>query len=170
MFKDNFFKGGKFFNGFKHDSPFQKGDLKYVILDILKEKPRYGYEIIRYFEERSHGFYKPSPGSVYPTLQMLEEMGHAISKERDSKKIYEITKEGLDFLNKQKDFTDEVKNHMDHHWNPKNFDTISQIIGEIIIIKKSLGPRMIHASSEKTKQIHQIVLKARKEIEAILKE
>ena len=47
MFSD-FFKSGKFFNGFKHDSPFQKGDLKYIILDILKEKPRYGYEIIRY--------------------------------------------------------------------------------------------------------------------------
>lgn len=170
MFRDRFFKGGRFFNGIKHDSPFQKGDLKYVILDLLKEKPRYGYEIIRYLEERSHGFYKPSPGSVYPTLQVLEEMGHAISKERDGKKVYEITKEGLSFLDERSDFTDKVKSHMDHHWNPKNFDIISQIINEVIKIRRSLGPRMRHINAEKMKQIHGIVLRARKEIEAILEE
>ncbi len=123
-----------------------------------------------YLEERSHGLYKPSPGSVYPTLQMLEEMGHAISKKRDEKKIYEITKEGLSFLNKQKDFTDEVKSHMSHHWNHKNFDIIGPIISEIIKIKKSLGPRMRDIDTEKSKKIHEIVLNARKKIEAILEE
>src|SRR4030043_1264919 len=116
MFRDRAFKGERFFPGFGRESPFSKGDLKNVILDLLKEKSRYGYEIIRALEERSHGFYTPSPGVVYPTLQMLEEMGYASTTERDGKKIYTITKEGSKFLDEQKDFTDEVKSHMRRHW------------------------------------------------------
>ena len=121
MFHDRVFRGERFFHGFRHESPFQKGDLKYVILDLLKDKPRYGYEIIRALEERSHGFYKPSPGVVYPTLQMLEEMGYANSTERDGKKVYTITAEGRQFLDERSDLADEVRRHMRHHWNPNNF-------------------------------------------------
>ena len=54
---------------------FERGDLKYVILDLLTDKPRHGYEIIRELEDRFHGFYTPSAGKVYPTLQLLEDMG-----------------------------------------------------------------------------------------------
>ena len=50
MFRDRAFKHGRFFQGFGKESPFHKGDLKYVILDLLKENPRYGYEIIRDLE------------------------------------------------------------------------------------------------------------------------
>ena len=54
MFRDRTFRHERFFRGFGRESPFHKGDLKYVILDLLKDKPRYGYEIIRALEERSH--------------------------------------------------------------------------------------------------------------------
>src|SRR4030066_2138123 len=101
MFRDRAFRSGRFFRHFGQESLFGEGDLKYVILDLLKEKSRYGYEIIRDLEERSHGFYTPSPGVVYPTLQMLEEMGYASSKERDSKKVYTITEEGKKFLSER---------------------------------------------------------------------
>ena len=56
---------GHFFEFDKHARLFEKGDLKYVILDLLKDKPRHGYEIIRALEERFHGFYTPSAGSVW---------------------------------------------------------------------------------------------------------
>ena len=56
-----------------HGRPFQRGDFKYIILHYLKKKPSYGYEIMRALQERFHSFYIPSPGTVYPTLQMLEE-------------------------------------------------------------------------------------------------
>lgn len=59
----------------KRSCLFQKSDVKYVILDLLNEKPSHGYEIMRALEERSHGFYSPSAVSVYPTLQLLEDMG-----------------------------------------------------------------------------------------------
>ena len=80
------------------ESPFQKGDLKYVILGLLDEQPRYGYEIISILKERSHGCYSPSPGAVYPTLQLLEEIGHVTGNQSDGKKTYTITKEGKRFL------------------------------------------------------------------------
>ena len=74
---------------------FEQGDLKLVILRLLEEKPRHGYEIIKELEGRFGGAYSPSPGTVYPTLTMLEDMGFArVVPEEGGKKIYEITDEG----------------------------------------------------------------------------
>ena len=74
---------------------FEHGDLRLVIAALLAEKPRYGYEIIKELEERVGGGYSPSPGVVYPTLTLLEEMGQAaISEERAGRKLYTLTPEG----------------------------------------------------------------------------
>ena len=170
MFRDRAFRGERFFRGFQHDSPFQKGDLKYVILDLLKDKSRYGYEIIRALEEKSFGFYKPSAGVVYPTLQMLEEMGYASSTERDGKRVYTITEEGLQFLVERRDSADEVRRHMKRHWNPENFGSIGEIMGEVAKLGKSVGPRIRNADPDQLKRISEIVSQARREIEAILEE
>src|SRR5438477_13069898 len=78
---------------------FEQGDLKYVILRLLDEKPRHGYEIIKELESRLGGSYAPSPGTVYPTLTMLEDLGYArVVPEEGGKKIYEITEEGRTHL------------------------------------------------------------------------
>ena len=60
---------------------FEAGDMKYVILKLLKDKPRHGYEVMKELEERMHGCYSPSPGTVYPTLQWLEDEGLVVAKE-----------------------------------------------------------------------------------------
>lgn len=78
---------------------FEQGDLKYVVLRMLEEKPRHGYEIIKELEARFGGTYAPSPGTVYPTLTMLEDLGYArVVPEEGGKKIYEITDEGRKHL------------------------------------------------------------------------
>jgi DNA-binding PadR family transcriptional regulator len=78
---------------------FEQGDLKYVILRLLEEKPRHGYDIIKELESRFGGSYAPSPGTVYPTLTMLEDLGYArIVPEEGGKKIYEITDQGRQHL------------------------------------------------------------------------
>ena len=90
--------GGRHFRG-RMGRVFEQGDLKYVILRLLDEKPRHGYEIIKALEEKSGGAYSPSPGTVYPTLTMLEEMGYARSTgEEGGKRVYEITPEGKKYL------------------------------------------------------------------------
>src|ERR687894_127278 len=65
---------------------FERGDLKYVILRLLDEKPRHGYDIIKELEERFGGAYTPSAGSVYPTLTMLEDLGYARARAEDGGK------------------------------------------------------------------------------------
>ena len=170
MFRDRGFRGERFFRGFGRQSPFSKGDLKYVILDLLKEKPRYGYEVIRELEDRSHGFYTPSPGVVYPTLQMLEEMGYASATERDGKKIYTITDDGREFLVEQKDFTDQVKSQMKHHWNPGNIGTFAQMMAEFGELASMMGHRARRVPPEKIDRIREVVSHASDEIKAILEE
>jgi DNA-binding PadR family transcriptional regulator len=64
------------------------------VLDAIGSQPRHGYEIIQAIGDKSSGAYKPSPGVIYPTLQMLEELGHARTIPRDERKVYEITDDG----------------------------------------------------------------------------
>lgn len=86
----------------------KKGDLKYVLLGLLADEPMHGYEVIRRLEEESAGLYSPSPGSVYPTLQMLEDQGLVSSEQRDGKRVYEITDEGRAFLDEHTERTDDI--------------------------------------------------------------
>ena len=74
----------------------RRGDIKYLILELLAERPRHGYEIMTDLEA-AHGN-RPSPGSVYPTLQMLEEGGFVTSDQREGKRVYTITGEGRTML------------------------------------------------------------------------
>jgi DNA-binding PadR family transcriptional regulator len=83
---------------------FDHGDLRFVILQLIAEKPRHGYELIKAIEEKLAGAYSPSPGVVYPTLTMLEELGYATqSAGEGSKKLYAVTEEGAAFLAANKD-------------------------------------------------------------------
>src|SRR3954469_24296918 len=72
----------------------RRGDIRTAILAVLVEKPGHGYEIIQAVEERSGGGWRPSAGSIYPTLQLLEDEGLVTSSERDGKRVYEVTEAG----------------------------------------------------------------------------
>src|SRR6266705_5801013 len=77
---------------------FGRGDLKFALLELLQERPMHGYEMIKALEEKSSGFYSPSPGSIYPTLQMLEDRGFVTVQEVEGKKVYSITDAGRALL------------------------------------------------------------------------
>jgi DNA-binding PadR family transcriptional regulator len=92
---------------------FEQGDLKYVILKLLAEKPRHGYEVIKALEERLDGLYSPSPGSVYPTLALLEDLGFARAQEEEGgRKIYEITDAGRAHLEEHKGTVEDIFERM----------------------------------------------------------
>ena len=83
------------FAGGGRERMFDNGQLRLVILQLIADKPSYGYEIIKAIEERLSGGYAPSPGVVYPTLTLLEEEGLATVASTDSnKKLYAATEEG----------------------------------------------------------------------------
>ncbi len=164
-----FFRRRIIHGGRERWSPFQKGDLKYVILDLLKEKPCYGYEIIRALEERSFGFYTPSAGTVYPTLQMLEEMGYASAAEQDGKKVYTISDEGRQFLVERKESAEEVRSQMKHRWNAESIGDMGQVRQKWAQMGKMMG-RFHHTNPEKMKRVRDIVSRAYREIETIIEE
>jgi DNA-binding PadR family transcriptional regulator len=86
--------GGMGGRGFGMGRKLGSADLQLLILRLLDEKPSHGYEIIKALEERSNGFYVPSPGMVYPALTYLEEIGHATVEAVGARKQYHITELG----------------------------------------------------------------------------
>lgn len=81
---------------------FDHGDLRLVVLALIGEAPRHGYEIIKAIEERVAGSYSPSPGVIYPTLTMLQDLGQVTSEEQGGKKRYTISEEGRRYLEANK--------------------------------------------------------------------
>lgn len=170
MFRDRMFHEERFFRGSRRGSSFQKGDLKYVILDLLKDKPRHGYDIIRELEELSYGFYKPSPGVIYPTLQMLEEMGYARSTEQEGKRVYAITEEGSEFLKDQSNIADDVRKQMKRKWSFKNIGRMVLIMKEYHALEDLLGSGFRSLDADSAEQVRQILSRAYQEIESVLQE
>ncbi|HEX4600129.1 MAG TPA: PadR family transcriptional regulator [Gemmatimonadales bacterium] len=87
---------------------FESGDMRYVILKLLEDKPRHGYEVMKALEEQLRGCYSPSPGTVYPTLQLLEDEGLVVAKDVGGKKVYEVTDAGRKFLEEHRDVVDDI--------------------------------------------------------------
>ena len=130
----------------------------------MKEKPSYGYEIIRALEERFHSFYIPSPGSVYPTLQMLEEMGQISSQEQDGKKVYTITQEGLDFLEQEKESEERINAQMKRWWNPENSGDIIDTMREFDRLAGLVRDKVRNADSDKLSRMRKALSDACEEI------
>ena len=170
MFRDRMFDEERIFRRSGRRSSFRKGDLKYVILELLKDRPRHGYDIIREIEEESYGIYKPSPGVIYPTLQMLQEMGYAASTEQEAKRIYSITEEGLRFLDKRSDIVSGVRRQMKHKWSFRNIGRMVGIMREYHALEDLLGRGFRSLDEDKAEHIRQILSRAHQEIESVLLE
>ena len=170
MFRHRIFHEERFFRGPRRGASFHKGDLKYVILDLLKDKPRHGYDIIRELEELSFGFYKPSPGVIYPTLQMLQEMGYVSSIEQEGKRVYSITEEGLKFLENQSNIADDVRRQMKHRWDFKNIGRMIMVMKEYHALEDLLGRGFRRLDADKAEQIRRILSQACQEIESVLEQ
>ena len=81
----------------------RRGDVRTAILGVLAERPMHGYEVIGELETRSGGRWRPSPGSVYPTLQMLEDEGLVKGEDRDGRRVFVISDAGRKALDERSD-------------------------------------------------------------------
>jgi len=151
---------------------FEKGDLKYVILDLLKNEPSHGYELIRALEERFRGFYSPSPGSVYPTLQLLEDLGYVTASQRDSKKVYTITEEGREFLEEHRGSVEDIWGRVGKGWDPELVGEVHEIKHELRDLGRLFGRKMRagRVDQHKLRRIREIVVRSARDIEDILEE
>ncbi len=100
--------------GHRAERIFEQGDLRFVILRLVAEQPRHGYEIIKAIEEKVGGAYSPSPGVVYPTLTLLEELGYVtVEPAPGNKRLYTITDQGHATLAEQKPAVDAIFRRME---------------------------------------------------------
>lgn len=164
--------GGKHWrHGHRGGRIFEQGDLKYVILQLLEEKPRHGYDIIKELEERFAGTYSPSPGTVYPTLAMLEDLGYARAQTEESgRKIYEITPEGKAYLEENRstvtDIFDRIADLGSSIFSNEMME-LTQAFKKLGWVTYSNAPRLSR-DPEKLKAVREILERAAKEIETAL--
>jgi DNA-binding PadR family transcriptional regulator len=122
---------------------FAHGDLRLVILHLIAEKPRHGYEIIKAIEERVAGAYSPSPGVIYPTLTLLEELGYVtVSTGDGAKKLHEITAEGRAFLDANRRAVDALLARMVETSRAHGGGTAPQILRAMENLKLALRLRL----------------------------
>ncbi len=130
--------------------------MKYVILKLLRDKPMHGYEVMKALEEETSGCYKPSPGTVYPTLQWLDDEGLVKADDVDGKKVYAITDKGREFLNENKSTVEDIFERVS--------ETIDNIVGEPIpevsramgrVVGQAYRAAWKHGKDEDTTEAHQ---------------
>jgi DNA-binding PadR family transcriptional regulator len=113
----------------------ERGVVRYLILDAIRSQPRHGYEIIQAIVEKSHGAYRPSPGVVYPTLQMLEEMQLARTTAQEDRKAYAITESGeAELKEHQEEVADFYGGHDSGAWESPAEDVarVMKRVGQLI--------------------------------------
>jgi DNA-binding PadR family transcriptional regulator len=122
---------------------FAHGDLRLVILRLIAEKPRHGYEIIKEIEERVAGAYSPSPGVIYPTLTLLEELGYvAVTPGEGARKLHEITDAGRSFLTANAPAVDALFARMAEASQARGGGPAPQIVRAMENLKLSLRMRL----------------------------
>ncbi|WP_250515905.1 PadR family transcriptional regulator [Caballeronia sp. INDeC2] len=167
-------------DGMPRGRKFSSDDLQLLLLAMLAEAPRHGYELIKALEDRSNGFYTPSPGMVYPALTYLEELGYATVELEGNRKRYALSDAGRDYLASNRERVDimlaklthfarkmdlvrraymgeEVDDAADSGWAP-------ELIAARRALKKALLLRT-DASQDEQRRIAAILARATAEIE-----
>jgi DNA-binding PadR family transcriptional regulator len=122
----------------------ERGEIRYLVLEAIAQQPRHGYEIMQHIEQRASGAYRPSPGVIYPTLQMLEELGHAKVVEQDGRKVYTITDAGRRELDENRRAVDDFyQRFQEEPWEAYAED-FAELMRAVSRLVKSFrrGPRM----------------------------
>lgn len=123
---------------------FAHGDLRLVILNLIAEKPRHGYEIIKAIEDRVAGAYSPSPGVIYPTLTLLEELGYVTvsAAGEGGRKLHEVTAQGRAFLDANRPALDLLLARMDEAGRTHGGGPAPQVVRAMENLKLALRLRM----------------------------
>ena len=162
------FPGGRRYGRRRHQW-FESGEMKLVILRLIKEKPRHGYEVIKALEERMAGCYAPSAGTVYPTLQLLEDQGFVRIVEEEGKKVYHITPEGERFLDEHKTTLDDIADRIRDALHGLAGGAMGELNQAFAQLAGVAYPKAFRAGpdDERTRRIVEVLRRAVAEIEAL---
>ena len=147
---------------------FEQGDLRFVVLKLLGEKPSHGYEIIKAVEERFGGAYAPSPGIVYPTLTLLEEQGLiAVVETEGPRKLYGLTDEGRTELARSAPDIDRVYARMSELRQRFGGGAAPEIMRAMENLKTALRLKMARNEAEDVSRITGVLDRAARDIETL---
>jgi DNA-binding PadR family transcriptional regulator len=154
---DEFSRGG-FFGG-RGGRMFGHGDLRLVLLSLIAEKPRHGYDLIRAIEEKFGGAYAPSPGAVYPTLTLLEEQDYIVAEAQSgTKKLYQITEGGRAFLDENAVALRGIQSRMDLAAHALSIHSTPEIVREAIrTLKQALHMRRGPWTPEEAERVRKLI-------------
>ena len=152
---------------------FDAGALRYIVLQLIADQPRHGYEIIKEIEDRVGGDYAPSPGAIYPLLALLEDIGHVVVTSEGNKKLHTITPVGRAFLKENRAFVDAISARMamlsgkDKRGDGFDYQGIRTAMHEIkaVLMARSRGEGF---SDQQSRQIEAILERAANDIRKIL--
>lgn len=159
--------GFRFGGGRKRRRVFRRGDLKYMVLGLLEEKPMHGYEVMQRLEDVSGGYYTASPGSVYPVLQMLEDQDYVRAEERDGKKVYHITDEGRAYLDKHRDRVDDVTDRVDDFASMFGGHGMGDLTRTFVRLAQASMEKAMEAAGDReaVESLREVLEQARRDIE-----
>jgi DNA-binding PadR family transcriptional regulator len=145
---------------------FDSGALRLVVLGLIAEQSRHGYDIIRALKERFQGAYSPSPGSIYPMLQMLEEAGLVASREEGGKRLFAISEAGLSYLEENAAQLAKINAQLDDAAGPIGASSLGEAMAAF---RSALFARMRGGSltPEQAEKLRGILSTAREEIEKL---
>ncbi|MGE0007481.1 MAG: PadR family transcriptional regulator [Parvibaculaceae bacterium] len=137
---------------------FGHGDLRLVLLSLIAEKPRHGYDLIRAIEEKFAGAYAPSPGAVYPTLTMLEEQDHIAAEVSGTKKLYQITEAGRAFLEENAVALKGIQSRMDLAAQAFAVHSTPEMVREALrTLKQALHMRRGPWTAEEAERVRKLI-------------
>ena len=138
---------------------FGQGDLRLVLLSLIAEKPRHGYDLIRAIEEKFGGGYAPSPGAVYPTLTLLEEQDYiAAEAQSGTKKLYQATDAGRAFLEENNVALKGIQARMDLAAQAFSIHSTPEAVREAVrTLKQSLHMRRGPWTAEEAERVRKLI-------------
>ena len=148
---------------------FGAGEVRLALLSLLADEPMHGYELMKRLEERSGGLYRASAGTVYPTLQQLEDEGMIVAETRDGRKVYRLTEAGRRELDARRESIDQIWRRARgwHEWRWAFNPEAAEIIGPAERLVKAAFRAVAgeRATASGIERVREILLRALREVE-----
>lgn len=150
----------------------ERGEIRHLILDTLAEKRRHGYDIMQTIQEKTGGMYLPSSGTLYPALQMLEDLELIVSTEQGKRRVYELTEKGTDELEDQRLLLEEIYEDMGQGQSIEQNEFFEDIHDQVMNMFKTIARSYQRGRLDPTRtdKVREIIHDTFKRVDEILKE
>lgn len=177
LFRHGEYQGGKHRRGHRRPESFdrswgdesrtRRGDIKFILLEMLSDASSHGYDLIKAMESRYGGFRRLSPGSVYPTLQMLEEGGYLTSEDIEGKRVYTITENGRQLLS---DRTQQSEARRDRNFTDRKPSELIELRRRLTEVNDAVTQVARSGKPEQANRVRDLLVQVKQEIYKLLSE